>query len=119
MPTHPDERARRVAEERAQRTLELAAGRAEAIAADAAARAAALGGRLDLKTPTFHSAARDEMGHARPAISADGLREAIALRAYFRAEQRSFEPGWATEDWLEAEREVSAAALALADEGES
>ena len=34
------------------------------------------------------------------------LRRMIAERAYYRAEQRGFEPGHDYEDWLEAEREI-------------
>jgi hypothetical protein len=33
--------------------------------------------------------------------------EAIALRAYFRAEQRGFVPGHEREDWLAAEAELA------------
>jgi len=33
--------------------------------------------------------------------------EAIALAAYYRAEQRGFAPGGELEDWLEAERELT------------
>ncbi|HZL96313.1 MAG TPA: DUF2934 domain-containing protein [Vicinamibacterales bacterium] len=33
---------------------------------------------------------------------------AIAERAYFKAERRGFSPGHELEDWLAAEREVSA-----------
>ena len=32
----------------------------------------------------------------------------IRLRAYFRAEQRGFAPGYMWDDWLAAEREVDA-----------
>ena len=32
--------------------------------------------------------------------------EMIANMAYFRAEQRGFEPGWEVHDWLESERTV-------------
>jgi hypothetical protein len=69
--------------------------------------------------PTFDSCGLDAEVPSRPEVSAAGLQEAVALRAYFRAEQRGFEPGLATEDWLEAERELRAAARALADEGEA
>lgn len=33
--------------------------------------------------------------------------EIIAVAAYYRAQQRGFEPGHDLEDWYEAEREVS------------
>ena len=32
--------------------------------------------------------------------------EAIAVAAYYRAEQRGFTPGGELDDWLEAEREL-------------
>jgi hypothetical protein len=34
------------------------------------------------------------------------LRARIAERAYYRAEQRGFAPGYETEDWIEAEKEI-------------
>lgn len=46
----------------------------------------------------------------KPAASG-ALREAIAERAYFKAEQRGFVPGAELEDWLEAERELLAPAV--------
>jgi hypothetical protein len=36
----------------------------------------------------------------------------IAERAYFKAEQRGFEPGYELDDWLAAERELAATAPA-------
>jgi hypothetical protein len=36
-------------------------------------------------------------------------RDIIAQGAYFRAQQRNFEPGHELEDWLAAEAEVDAA----------
>jgi hypothetical protein len=39
----------------------------------------------------------------------------VATAAYFRAQERGFSPGGELEDWLEAEREISAAK----DEGTS
>lgn len=45
-------------------------------------------------------------------------RAAIAERAYYRAEQRGFAPGYDLEDWLAAEREVAALAGAPAAEAE-
>lgn len=38
------------------------------------------------------------------------LRAAIAERAYFRAMDRGFVPGFEVDDWLAAEREVAALA---------
>jgi hypothetical protein len=99
--------------------IEQAAGQAEDIATAARARAAALCRRLEHATPGFDSSGRADAVPSGPEISDAGLQEAVALRAYFRAEQRGFDPGLATEDWLEAERELRAAARALADEGES
>jgi hypothetical protein len=41
-----------------------------------------------------------------PADDATGLRDRIARLAYYKAEQRGFEPGYALADWLEAEAEL-------------
>ena len=41
---------------------------------------------------------------ARPAAVPPPL---IAERAYFKAEQRGFAPGYEIDDWLEAERELA------------
>jgi Protein of unknown function (DUF2934) len=38
--------------------------------------------------------------------TASEIADMIATAAYFRAEQRGFEPGHALEDWLEAEQQV-------------
>jgi len=40
----------------------------------------------------------------QPEISHQERYEMIANMAYFRAEQRGFEPGWEVHDWLESER---------------
>lgn len=40
------------------------------------------------------------------AMTEEELRERIAERAYYRAEQRGFAPGYEQEDWIEAEKEV-------------
>ena len=40
------------------------------------------------------------------AVSPEQRYRMIATMAYFRAEQRGFEPGWETHDWLESEKEV-------------
>jgi hypothetical protein len=42
----------------------------------------------------------------RSEAKTDERRIAIALAAYYRAEQRGFAPGFEVEDWLEAEREI-------------
>ncbi len=41
-----------------------------------------------------------------PPISAEERKKMIEKAAYFRAEQRNFEPGHEVEDWLAAEKEV-------------
>lgn len=43
---------------------------------------------------------------ARVELSDDELRGLIAETAYYKAEQRGFEPGYEQRDWLEAEAEV-------------
>lgn len=55
--------------------------------------------------PTLESS-----GASKPITDADidDLRAAIAEAAYYRAEQRGFEPGYEMTDWLEAEKEVQA-----------
>jgi hypothetical protein len=45
-------------------------------------------------------------GVVRPLVNPKLLREAVAVRAYYKAEQRGFEPGHELEDWLEAEKEL-------------
>lgn len=40
-------------------------------------------------------------------IDPDNFREMVAECAYLKAETRGFAPGYETEDWLEAEQEVS------------
>ncbi len=40
-------------------------------------------------------------------IELDEFRELVAKNAYYRAEKRGFEDGYALDDWLEAEQEVS------------
>jgi len=42
----------------------------------------------------------------RVATSSDDTRRRIAEAAYFRAQERGFEPGHELEDWVEAESEV-------------
>jgi hypothetical protein len=39
-------------------------------------------------------------------IKEEHLKEIIAMAAYFKAEQRHFEPGHEMQDWLEAEAEI-------------
>jgi Protein of unknown function (DUF2934) len=61
-----------------------------------------------MKTQTTTSKAQRAPTVATPANSAPSS-EAIALAAYYRAEQRGFAPGGELGDWLEAERELSQA----------
>ncbi|MCF6282951.1 MAG: DUF2934 domain-containing protein [Candidatus Polarisedimenticolaceae bacterium] len=41
---------------------------------------------------------------AVPSVSNKDRYEMISTMAYFRSEKRSFEPGYAVDDWLECER---------------
>jgi len=43
--------------------------------------------------------------HVEP-VTDERRRKLIAVAAYYLAEQRNFEPGHETEDWLAAERQV-------------
>jgi hypothetical protein len=45
-------------------------------------------------------------GHVRADVSNEETRRQIAEAAYFRAQERGFEPGRELEDWVEAESEV-------------
>ena len=63
-----------------------------------------VGGRLVAKTLATDSAQ-----------SGPDLRAMIAEAAYFKAEKRGFMPGLEMDDWLDAERELSATAAMLAD----
>jgi hypothetical protein len=40
-------------------------------------------------------------------VQPEGLRRQIAEAAYYKAEQRGFEPGGEEKDWLEAEAELT------------
>ena len=54
-----------------------------------------------------------DLGTAIPRADAEmrtGRTEAIAMRAYFKAEQRGFESGHELEDWVEAEAEIASEA---------
>ena len=64
--------------------------------------------------PRAAGSAHNEQPSTHPAESVDPLSASdrysrISLCAYFKAEQRGFEPGHMWEDWLAAEREVDAA----------
>ncbi len=50
---------------------------------------------------------------APPALPAELVERMIAEAAYYRAEKRSFAPGFELEDWLAAEREILAAIASL------
>jgi hypothetical protein len=54
--------------------------------------------------------ALESSGASKPITETDldDLKAAIAEAAYYRAEQRGFEPGYEITDWLEAEKEVKA-----------
>ncbi len=54
------------------------------------------------------SSSRRRSGSVVSAMQADNARTAaIAVRAYYMAEQRGFEPGHELEDWLNAEQQES------------
>lgn len=59
------------------------------------------------KGPSRASKASSSSGQ-QIAISDDVRRNMIATAAYFRAEQRGFNGGGETEDWLQAEAEIDA-----------
>jgi len=46
--------------------------------------------------------------HLVATLITDDLASAIAAAAYYRAEQRGFEPGHELEDWLQAEQYIRA-----------
>ncbi len=48
----------------------------------------------------------DENTNNEVYIKEEHRKEIIAMTAYFKAEQRHFEPGHEMEDWLEAEAEI-------------
>lgn len=47
------------------------------------------------------------------AVATADFSEAIAERAYYKALNRGFAPGFELEDWLEAEREITAVSMPL------
>jgi hypothetical protein len=96
-----------LAEQQASAARDRCVARAEAIAAAAAARAAALCGVEPVPQPVPPAVVPPWR------ITPSALHEAVALRAYFIAEQRGFAPGLETEDWFAAERDLKNAAKAL------
>jgi hypothetical protein len=52
---------------------------------------------------------------AMATVAATDFSALIAERAYFKAEQRGFEPGHELQDWLEAERELAATDTSVAE----
>jgi hypothetical protein len=52
-----------------------------------------------------------------PPVAADRLHAQIAQRAYLRAEQRGFAPGFGIDDWLAAEAEIRSDASAAQPAG--
>jgi hypothetical protein len=51
-------------------------------------------------------AAAERETAAQSAMMDDGTRQKIAEKAYYRAQQRGFSPGYELEDWFAAETEV-------------
>jgi len=45
-------------------------------------------------------------------LTEDELRESIATAAYYRAQERGFEPGQELDDWLAAETEIKSKRVA-------
>jgi len=45
---------------------------------------------------------------ARADVPAQEMRQRIEIAAYYKAQQRGFEPGHELEDWITAEKEVRA-----------
>jgi hypothetical protein len=54
-------------------------------------------------------------GVVQPLPNLERFREMVAVRAYYKAERRGFEPGCEVEDWLEAESELLPAPSYLFD----
>ena len=52
--------------------------------------------------------AKEREGSAAESLAQMDRHEMIAVAAYYRAEQRAFEPGHEMEDWLQAERQIEA-----------
>jgi hypothetical protein len=49
-------------------------------------------------------------------VDLDSFHDMVAERAYYKAEERDFEPGQEWDDWLEAERELLGVPPALGKE---
>jgi hypothetical protein len=56
--------------------------------------------------PDSGSASMPTSGGVRAQVASEDTRRQIAEAAYFRAQERGFEPGHELEDWVEAESEV-------------
>lgn len=110
-------------ETRARLALEEGESRAEAAISEAEARVQALIAetyrRMAELARRKPGAAYTPRGYEWETVGAEPLAEppspqadpvpfhlAVAVRAYYKAEQRGFEPGRETADWLEAEREL-------------
>lgn len=125
IPIDLHEQARSRAEARAKAAIAASQARAEAVVAAAEARAAALLAGYQQRFrdigrhpagvasgPPSSGSVEAPTGQGDPSASWPGnpesFFEAVAVHAYYKAEQRGFEPGRATDDWLAAERELLA-----------
>jgi hypothetical protein len=109
-----DEQTRHPAEDRALAIREAAEARAAALAAAAKARAKALSESspqrlpvpIDLHRPPprLQKIAKEYIAKYLPL--SDEFREAVSIRAYYKAENREFGPGQEGLDWIEAEQDV-------------
>lgn len=106
--------AREEAEARVEAVISEAEARVQALIAETYRRMAELARRKP-------GAACTPRGYDGETVGAEPLAEppssradpvpfhlAVAVRAYYKAERRGFEPGRETTDWLEAERELMA-----------
>lgn len=114
-------------ETRARLALEEGESRAEALISETEARVQALIAETYRKMRELAhrkpGAAHTPRGYDGGTVGAEPTAEppspradpvpshlAVAVRAYYKAERRGFEPGRETADWLEAERELMAPA---------
>jgi hypothetical protein len=61
---------------------------------------------LKQPSPMEQDANREREGAAQSAMLDEQTRQQIAEKAYYRAQQRGFSPGYELEDWFAAETEV-------------
>ena len=78
------------------------------VAAQAAGQAGYFSRRKQLlaKTIKLLDAPSAPNGAVQPFVNPKLFREMVAVRAYYKAEQRGFKPGHELKDWLEAEKEL-------------